>query len=503
MLTSVKIYNRFWRDNKVKALSPNGKYLFSYLVSSPYNNELGLYFVPLTSISHDTGLEENVVKVEIVNLVTNNLVKYDFDNEVVFISNFLRFNGEDISVEEIKMILENLPETSLVNDFLISCQENNKYLSVEEIEELKNNFRPVMRGMEMKESSVPEIVEAENPVEPPTNKDAEEAVEPTPVVEDDSVKKAKTSAKEETPAPKRGRKKKEKSEDEKNEEQRLKDFFASLVEMYPKREGMVPSLLKADIKQAEKNFLNALKKGNIEEAEAKFAVENYAREAKDKNTSAQYVIKMANFFGKAERYKEFLNDPDNILRHLSYEERTELANKFVQFWENYPKQEGKELALRSFNIICTKNINTAEELIEASRKYAEYCYVRHTEPQFIMKANNFLNLDRKPYRDYINTIPDATIVPSNTATSMSVMEEPVNRTETFVEINERMAMNNSGTMEDDDDLFEDNVTTEEMPSIQEEIPNIGDDDELPEVTPIMDDDGLSVVDDDDDDDTPW
>ena len=397
MLTNVKIYNRFWRDNKVKKLSSNGKYLFGYMISSPYNNELGLYYMPLTLIAHDTGLAESVVKTEIANLVKASLIKYDFKNEMVFVTNFLRFNkqSESVTVKEVETILENLPETYLVKDFLESIESNNvSYINAETISGWKENFQPVVRGLAMKETVV------EIPVKEKSVVDELVVNEPTASSVTENIEKEKELPTEEPLEEKQDEveekqdsieKPKKKAKKEKDE---LDLAFDEIASVYPNHKG---------ITNGRKYFKKLVNDETATVFELKNAVNNYLKYIEEKNIEPEYIIAISNFFGKHERYIEYMDS--TIAKEeetISEEEEQQVKVAFEKFWQAYPKKEGKELAYKNFLSIYVNKENTLEELISSAEKYANDCFVKHKENQFIKKASSFLDLETRPYRDFLN-----------------------------------------------------------------------------------------------------
>lgn len=444
MLTNVNFYNRFWRDNKVKQLSSNGKYLFSYMITSPYNNELGLYYMPLALVAHDTGLNENTVKVEMNKLIEASLVKYDYQNEMVFVVNFLRFNNQEnsISVKEVESILENLPETYLIKDFLESVIVNKlSYINEDVIINWKENFQPIIRGFNMGENPVETVIVQEEPanIEPATIKNVEiERVEDKfedkldekvdnlfdGVVETDELKSIKEENKDdvarddETDDEKIVTKTKSKSPTE-SEKKELGIVFKEIWKMYPKKQNVTG---------ARKNFINMVVKKGVSVLTLKNAVKNYAKYVEDNKIEPTYIILGSNFFGRSERYAEFTDEAmgNNKETTLSEVEENQVKTSFERFWQAYPKKEGKELAYKNFLHIYINKENTLEELIRSAEKYASDCFVKHKENQFIKKASSFLDLEIRPYRDFIDftNTPSMNVAPT-TDYAIPVVNQPV------------------------------------------------------------------------------
>ena len=436
MLTNVNFYNRFWRDNKVKHLSSNGKYLFGYMITSPYNNELGLYYMPLALVAHDTGLTEEIVKAEMASLIENSLIKYDYQNEMVFVINFLRFNNNEktMSSKEVEAILENLPETYLIKDFLEAVIINNvSYINEETITKWKEEFQPVIRGLNMEVSSVESIIdknisseqsqeqntdtEEKNSVTNKT-KDTETIIDKK-TSENETIEDVKTDDEEKDIEEEIKRKKSKSKAPTETEKKELGEVFNEIWKMYPKKQN---------IAGARKNFISLVTKEGVSVVTLKQAVKNYAQYVEEHKVDPAYIIYGSNFFGRSQRYTEYTNEAiaqDEVKLSPKEEEKVRIA--FEKFWKIYPKKKGRELAYKNFLYIYANKENTLEELISSAEKYAQDCFVRHEEETFIKVANKFLDLKTRPYRDFIdftNKSSSITTTPTEDYTA-PVINQPI------------------------------------------------------------------------------
>lgn len=75
------------------------------------------------------------------------------------------------------------------------------------------------------------------------------------------------------------------------------------------------------------------------------------------------------------------------------------SNKFEEAWAIYPRREDKAMAYKAYSA-RTKSGWSDEQLIEATRKYAEACKKNHTETRYIKKGSTFYG-PSTPFEDYI------------------------------------------------------------------------------------------------------
>lgn len=66
----------FWRDNYISSLTPEGKLLFDYCLSSPDSNLCGIYQCPLSIILADTGINKQTVATLFKKFEADSKIKY-------------------------------------------------------------------------------------------------------------------------------------------------------------------------------------------------------------------------------------------------------------------------------------------------------------------------------------------------------------------------------------------------------------------------------------------
>lgn len=113
------VFTEIWVcDDKFQDYSPEGKLIFLYLITNDHLNESGVYKITYKTISNETDVPKSKVQEVIKGELSNN-VSYDEDNNVVFVHQFLKFNGGG-NPELVKKSIEKdrkLVKTSLWKQF--------------------------------------------------------------------------------------------------------------------------------------------------------------------------------------------------------------------------------------------------------------------------------------------------------------------------------------------------------------------------------------------------
>lgn len=78
----------FWSDPWLRKRSPHARYLFSYLFTSSHKNRAGAYPIGLDMIVFETGMSIDKVRPALKELEPK--VLYDYDLEIVFVTNHVR-----------------------------------------------------------------------------------------------------------------------------------------------------------------------------------------------------------------------------------------------------------------------------------------------------------------------------------------------------------------------------------------------------------------------------
>lgn len=85
-------FTKIWDDPDFQEYSKDEKLMFFFLYSNALTSESGIYAVSYRSIANATNVELDIVEKTLRENKLKN-VMYDHENKVVFICNFLRYNG--------------------------------------------------------------------------------------------------------------------------------------------------------------------------------------------------------------------------------------------------------------------------------------------------------------------------------------------------------------------------------------------------------------------------
>ena len=115
------VHTKVWSDPHFIDLPPEGKLVFLYLITNANTTESGIYPCSLKEVSFATSVPlEKVKELFSKNKIFLRMVAYDSENQVVFVKNFLRYNGRgrpDLLRKSIKEDMTTI-NTHLWQDFL-------------------------------------------------------------------------------------------------------------------------------------------------------------------------------------------------------------------------------------------------------------------------------------------------------------------------------------------------------------------------------------------------
>ena len=137
-----KINAKFWVDEKTANMTMEAKFLMMYLLTNPYRNIIGCYFLKKYVIKGDTGLDGSAFESAWEELLSSGMVIYDEKSSVVLIKHYLKYNQLE-NPSQIKSAiskLDDLPRTELIAylaDYLEENFEDEKLLPL--IEALRGN----------------------------------------------------------------------------------------------------------------------------------------------------------------------------------------------------------------------------------------------------------------------------------------------------------------------------------------------------------------------------
>jgi len=93
----------------------------------------------------------------------------------------------------------------------------------------------------------------------------------------------------------------------------------------------------------------------------------------------------------SDRVREYGKDTDGASQD-GRNHRDAYPDSFERFWAAYPRRISKKAAYRKWQATLRKGA-TPEELVEAARRYTNYCEATETETRFIKYASTFLGPD--------------------------------------------------------------------------------------------------------------
>jgi len=126
-----------WTDPKVRALSPDAKLLYLYLITNPHSHLSGIYYLPKAVIVIETGLQltdpvggfvkndtpsipyRQGIEATFLALSGNDLAKYDDNHNVVMVKNMLNYQGfGPHALKAAATQVESLHNCPLIKEFL-------------------------------------------------------------------------------------------------------------------------------------------------------------------------------------------------------------------------------------------------------------------------------------------------------------------------------------------------------------------------------------------------
>lgn len=115
----------FWIGKTGRELrgNPEALVVAFYLISNPYANMIGIYYLPKMMIQHDTGISLQGVNKGLARCIEAGFCRYDDDAEVVWVVNMARFQiGEetterDLRTKGVHNEYAKVPESPLLSDF--------------------------------------------------------------------------------------------------------------------------------------------------------------------------------------------------------------------------------------------------------------------------------------------------------------------------------------------------------------------------------------------------
>lgn len=93
------------------------------------------------------------------------------------------------------------------------------------------------------------------------------------------------------------------------------------------------------------------------------------------------------------------NTKDIITKEIDIKERNTYSSSFEEFWELYPRQVEKKDAFKAFEKLMKDGVSL-DDILLATKNYAEYLLTENTELKYIKHPTTFLNADR--WQDWLD-----------------------------------------------------------------------------------------------------
>ena len=438
----------------IDGLTMMEKYLLGYMVTSPHVNGIGYYHIPIKYMRCDTEMDYDATVEAMKGLIDKGFINYDQKHSMLAIANFNRY--VTVVNEDIRNVnLSFLPPSGVFKTthawiatvYSTYDMENlNKKPWVQEalsmpVEDFHKKEIPMLSAPAVAITSEPIVKEgpvAESDATPKEDVPIEaEVVESVAVTETEPSKQEEVPAQEtvseeqpsesvsqEAPAVEENKEKEQVAEnkvEEISEPASEEKASTPVAEKAPKKTKEVDPVTQQHIEEFEalwqkyprkagkpralQGYLSMIKNGELTFAVASRALDNYLYQCKKDKTEPQYIINGNNFFGKTN--KRILDYVEDVTENTTPEDadkklREELAPKFKMFWCLYPKQVGKELAEKNFIELVKSGEFTAGQLQEAATAYRSECMAKNTEERYIKRADTFLDLTTRPFRDYLD-----------------------------------------------------------------------------------------------------
>ncbi|MBW1706590.1 MAG: hypothetical protein JRJ86_15720 [Deltaproteobacteria bacterium] len=177
-----KIQNHIWHSKTFNQLSDNAKFLWLYLLTCPHGNLVGLYVLKSGYAQEDLGWtlkKFNKAFDELLTVPLSNgcrgLIKYDAENSLVLIKNYLEHNGlrNPNQIKAGVKKISDLPHSPLFQDLKQFIEQLSKQLGKQSYEQLiKQLDKPAAAAVTVAETAAEEALPTAKQTEPAPSKNS-------------------------------------------------------------------------------------------------------------------------------------------------------------------------------------------------------------------------------------------------------------------------------------------------------------------------------------------
>lgn len=145
----------FWQKKFILKLTPEQKYFYIYLLTNSKTSQCGIYELPIRVIELETGYNHETVTKLLENFIQSRKIKYDYENEEIYILNWLKYNkinNENVSkcvISELKEVKNDLFKKEFLKNLPI-VNENNNLNDV-----ILRGFKGACKGLPSKQTETP------------------------------------------------------------------------------------------------------------------------------------------------------------------------------------------------------------------------------------------------------------------------------------------------------------------------------------------------------------
>ena len=121
----------FWQKKFILKLTPEQKYFYIYLLTNSKTSQCGIYELPIRVIELETDYNHETVTKLLENFIQCHKIKYDYENEEIYILNWLKYNkinNENVSkcvISELKEVKNDLYKREFLKNLSILNENNN------------------------------------------------------------------------------------------------------------------------------------------------------------------------------------------------------------------------------------------------------------------------------------------------------------------------------------------------------------------------------------------
>lgn len=152
-----KVYIRVWYDEDFRALSPDGKLLFFYMVVNPHGNLAGIFVLPMGYAQEDMNWDIDRLMTAWRQIEDRGMIIYEPKTKILLVRNFLKYNpfeNQNTVISAVKHVSA-LPESSLKERWCAIAQEDLRGKQQQFVPPFIQEFEETLKKRSSKRSEEP------------------------------------------------------------------------------------------------------------------------------------------------------------------------------------------------------------------------------------------------------------------------------------------------------------------------------------------------------------